>query len=79
MQSYISHNVSGRAFKGPATLAMLPFLTNVLCHNFLWVRVMSVKVYIFGKEINRRNYLWPQNLKKIKKSVARFMSEHGVY
>ena len=26
-----------------------PFLTNVLCSNFLWVRVMSVKVYVFGK------------------------------
>ena len=28
--------------------------------NVLWVRVMSVKVYIFGKEINRIIYLWPR-------------------
>ena len=24
-----------------------------------WERVMSVKVYIFGKEITRKIYLWP--------------------
>ena len=29
-----------------------PFSTIVLCHNFLWKRIMSVRVYIFGKEIN---------------------------
>ena len=28
-----------------------PFVTNILGHDLLWVRVMSVKVYIFGKEI----------------------------
>ena len=29
---------------------------------FLWVRVMSVKVYSFGKQITRRIYLWPRIL-----------------
>ena len=36
------------------------FLKNVMFHNFLWVRVMSVKVSIFGKEITRKIYLWPR-------------------
>ena len=45
-QNDISH------LKGGSTLAILPILTNNLCHNFLKVRVMSLKVYIFGKEIN---------------------------
>ena len=46
--------------RDPQPSQICPFLTNVLCHNFLWVRAMSVKVYIFGKEINRRIYLWPR-------------------
>ena len=38
--------------KRPATLANLAhfYLTNVLWHNLLWVRVMSVNIYIFGME-----------------------------
>ena len=48
--------------RDPPPSQICTFLTNVLCHNILWVRVMSIKVYIFGKEINRRIYLWPRIL-----------------
>ena len=46
--------------KVPATSQFCQFFKNILCHNFLLVRVMSVKVYIFGKEIMRRIYVWPR-------------------
>ena len=37
--------------RGPLPSQFRPFLNNVLCHNLLCERVMSVKVYIFLKEL----------------------------
>ena len=59
---YDPPSIAKNRFKGTATLAILPIFKNVLCHRpitFCGERVMSVKVYIFGKEITHRIYLWP--------------------
>ena len=42
--------------RGPLPSQFRQFKKNVLCHNLLWERVMSVKVYIFGKGITRSIY-----------------------